>query len=110
MYNNYNTIICSKCETEMDENFIFRNFRCGHIICRNCFIEYLLDRGFMIFFPAKIIDCLILGCNGFIIVGGESLIKFIGETNNEKLIKKYKASIILYEYFMKFFSLVSIAN
>ena len=26
MYDNYNTIICSKCETEMDENLIFRNF------------------------------------------------------------------------------------
>ena len=103
MYDNYNTIICSKCETERDENFIFRTFRCGHRICRNCFIEYLLEGSFMIIIPVKIIDCLILGCNSFIMVSGVELIKFISETNNEKLIKKYKASIILYEYFMKFF-------
>ena len=57
----------------------------------------------MIIFPVKIIDCLILGCNSFIMVSGEELIKFISETNNEKLIKKYKPSIILYEYYKKFF-------
>ena len=47
----------------------------------------------MIIFPVKIIDCLILGCNSFIMVSGEEFIKFISETNNEKLIKNGKYAL-----------------
>ena len=73
---------------------------CRHVICNNCFIENLLERCTMILFPEKIIDCIILGCNGFIILSGDNIAKFITDSNNEKLIKKYKLSILFYDYFL----------
>ena len=96
---NVDVIICSKCEIEIiDNNNNFKTFNCDHRICRNCFIEYLLERDTMILFPDKIIECPILRCKGLIRERGINIIKYIEESNNEKLIKKYKFSILLFQY------------
>jgi hypothetical protein len=93
-------VICSKCDTEInDDNF--RIFRCDHIICNNCLIQYLLANSVMIIFPANIIYCSIIGCNDIRVIDGNDLIEIINDSNNEKLIKKYKKSILLYEYAIK---------
>ena len=98
MYPNNIRRICSKCENEINGNF--KTFRCEHIICDNCFIEYLLNSCTMIIFPIKIVNCIISGCNGIRIFKGQNFIDFIKEANNEELIKKYKISILFYNYFI----------
>ena len=96
MYGNHEAIICSKCENEINGNS--KTFRCEHRICDNCFIEFLLKSYTMIIFPSKIVNCIISGCKGIKIFYGPNFIKFIKETNNEELIKKYKISILFYNY------------
>ena len=59
---NYDIVICSKCENEINENQIFRRFKCGHIYCENCFNECLLENNMRIIFPEKLIACVIIGC------------------------------------------------
>ena len=54
----------------------------------------------MILFPEKIINCIISGCHGFDETRAQTLIDLIIGTKNEKLIKKYKASFLFYEYFI----------
>ena len=100
MMNNDNRIICSKCDTEINDD-TFRTFNCDHIICNNCFIDYLLINDAMIIYPEKVMDCIIIGCKGIKLVYGEPFIKFINGTNNEKLIKKYKKYILFFEYSLK---------
>ena len=102
MEENYDVIICSKCENEINSNF--NTFKCEHIICDNCFIEYLLNSCTMIIYSIKIVNCPIIGCNGITTFYGSSFIQFIKETNNEELIKKYKISILFYNYFLSAFS------
>ena len=82
MYPNNIRRICSKCENEINGNF--KTFRCEHIICDNCFIEYLLKSCTMIIFPVKIINCIITGCNGIRAFHQEDFINFIKETNNNE--------------------------
>ena len=101
MYENHEVIICSKCENEINGNF--KTFRCEHIICDNCFIEYLLNSCTMIIYPDKLVNCIIPGCNDIKIFYGSDFIQFIKETNNEELIKKYKISILFYNYFLSVF-------
>ena len=104
MNDDNDVVICSKCENEINEEQRLRRFRCGHIFCRNCFIESLLQNRTMIIFPDKLKECIILGCNGYLIYRGVSLVQFIEDSNNEKLIKKYKASILFHKYFLYPFS------
>ena len=97
---NNQIVLCSKCDTEInDNNFI--TFRCDHIICNNCYVQYLFANCVMIIFPANIIYCSIIGCNDIRVIKGDQLIEIINNSNNEKLIKKYKKSILLYEYAIK---------
>ena len=100
--------ICSKCENEINGNF--KAFRCEHRICDNCFIEYLLNSCTMIIYPEKIINCIISGCNGFTVFHDEDFIDFIKETNNKELIKKYKISILFYDYFVDAFFFLNMEN
>ena len=97
MNNNNEIVICSKCDTEINNNN-FKRFRCDHVICNNCLIEYLSTRSLMIIFPDNIIDCLIIGCKGFELMYAEQIIELVNESNNEKLVKKFNKSIILYKY------------
>jgi len=108
MNQNHEVIICSKCENEIDGNF--RTFRCEHIICDNCFIEYLLNSCTMIIYPEIIVNCVISGCIGFKDIYGPNFIHFIKETNNEELIKKYKISILFYNYFLNNFFFLNMEN
>ena len=108
MYENHDVIICSKCENEINDNF--QTFRCGHIICNNCFIEYLLESCTMIIYPKKIVNCIISGCKGIKVYYNPNFIDFIIKTNNEKLIKKYKFSILFYNYFLTAFFFKNIKN
>ena len=101
MYENHDVIICSKCENEINGDF--KTFGCEHIICDNCFIEYLLESCTMIIYPSKIVNCIISGCKGIKVYYGPNFIDFIIKTNNEKLIKKYKFSILFYNYFLTAF-------
>ena len=109
MNNNENNPIniCSKCDIEInDDNY--RAFNCGHIICYNCFIDHLLKNDVMILFPSKIINCIIIGCNDIKLISGDWFTKFVNETNNENLIKKYKNSLLFYEYALRpIFSLLA---
>ena len=100
MNDNNEIVICDKCETEINDNR-FRRFRCDHIICNNCLIEYLLGTGVMIICPGNIINCLVEGCKNIGGLPGDRFVKFINDSNNEKLIKKYRVSILFYEYIMK---------
>ena len=96
---NFEILICSKCENEIpDDNF--RSLHCDHIICKDCYIDYLLNSCTMKIYPAKVVNCIISGCNGNNYILGDELIQFINESNNEKLIKKYKKSFALYELFI----------
>ena len=95
--NENNLIICSKCDTEINNNN-FRTFNCDHIICHNCYIDYLLINDTMIIYPEKLINCIIIGCKGIRRVRGEWFIEFVNETNNEKLIKKYKNTFLFFKY------------
>ena len=95
---NFDIIICSKCENEINGNNGSRTFNCEHRICDNCFIEHLLESNIMIFFTEKIIDCPIVGCNGFKLNRGANIIDFILESNNEQLFKRYQFSILLFKY------------
>ena len=52
-----------------------------------------LDKGVL-----WIIDCLIIGCKGFKLMYAEQIIELVNESNNEKLVKKFNKSIILYKY------------
>ena len=99
MMNNDERIICSKCDTEINGNF--RTFDCDHIICNNCFIEYLLINDTMIIYPDKIINCTIIGCKGIWRVSGERFFEFVNQTNNEELIKKYKNSFLFFKYSLR---------
>ena len=96
--NNNEVIICSKCNNEVNGHF--GNFNCSHRICNNCFTEHLLSNCAMIIYPQKIINCIILGCNGIRIIGGSQFIEYINGTNNQKLIKKYKISFLFLLYFL----------
>ena len=96
MNNNNEIIICSKCDREINDNF--KRFRCDHIICNNCFIQYLLESSVIIIFPVNIIRCAIIGCNDIKEMSARQIIEFINESNNEKLIRKYKRSILYSEY------------
>ena len=98
MNNDNELIICSKCENEIGGNDIFRTFECDHIICKNCYKEYLLERSAMILFPIKLLNCIIPGCNGIVLVRYIWFIEFIEGINNERLIKKYRTSILFLEY------------
>ena len=98
MYENHDVIICSKRENEINGNF--KTFSCEHILCDNCFIEYLSKSCTMIIYRQKIVDCIIPGCKGIKIFIGDDFIRFIKETNNEELIKKYNISIFFYNYFL----------
>ena len=70
-------VICSKCDTETNENNTI-SFECDHIICHNCFTSHLLKSDTMIFyFHLKLIECLIKGCNGKKVRSVNWLIKFI---------------------------------
>jgi len=100
MNNDNETAICSKCNAEINNNN-FKRFQCDDIICNNCLIEYLLTRSLMIIFPVNIINCLIIGCRGIRLMTAEQIIEFINESNNEKLIKKYNKSILLFKYLIK---------
>jgi len=91
--------ICSKCDNEIN-NIGFWTFSCDHTICNKCYEEYLLQNRAMILFPEKIINCIISGCHGFINTKALTLMDLINETKNEKLITKYKASFLFYEYFI----------
>ena len=62
-------------------NDSFRTFNCGHSICQNCFIDYLLHSCPMIIYPDKIINCIIPDCNSIQYVDGENVIQFIHGTN-----------------------------
>ena len=91
-------VICSKCDTEINENNTI-SFECDHIICHNCFTSHLLKSDTMIFYyHLKLIECLIKGCKGKKVRSVNWLIKFIKERNNKILIKKYKNSVIFYQY------------
>jgi hypothetical protein len=57
----------------------------------------------MIIYPQKIVNCIISGCNGIKVFNVPSFIKFIKETNNEELIKKYQNPILFYYYFLESF-------
>ena len=94
---NNNLMICSKCENETDNYRDFYN--CHHIICNDCFENYLLENNFLIIFPPKILNCPITDCNNFRLYSSEYLLGFIKETNNENLIKKYRLSFLIYQYF-----------
>ena len=99
MNDNEEIFFCSKCDTETNEdNSEF--FDCDHVICHRCFIDNLIQNSVMIFWPEKIIDCIIVGCKGYYLTSGDRVIKFINESNNQQLIKKYKYSILLYDYFI----------
>ena len=102
MQSDFGLLFCSKCENELND--FFRNFNCGHSICQNCFIDYLLQSCPMLIYPEKIINCIIPGCNGTQFVNGPNFRQFILGTNNVKLIKKYKFSFLFYEYFIETFS------
>ena len=99
MMENNNLEICSKCENEINVNST-KTFNCGHIICKYCFIKYLLESNIMILYPQKIINCIILGCKGIKLIKGNDFIQFINETNNKKLLKKYQNIILFYEYLL----------
>jgi len=94
----YDVVICSKCENEINQNF--KRFDCGHVFCDNCFFEGLLENKMRIIFPEKLLECFIEGCNGYKIFRGDSLISSIKESNNENLIKEYKSLILFYEYLL----------
>ena len=95
-------LFCSKCENEVND--FFRTFNCGHSICQNCFIDYTSQSCTLLIFLEKIINCAIPGCNGTLMIYTNDFIQFIRGTNNEKLIKKYKFSILFLEYFIEIFS------
>ena len=54
----------------------------------------------MILFPEKIIKCIVIGCNKYKIIRGDWFIRFVNETNNQNLIKKYKISFLFLLYFL----------
>ena len=97
MQENFDITICSKCDRQIQHNN-FRTFSCDHIICNNCFIENLLNSRTMVIFPVKLLNCIILGCKGYRLIRSTTLIQFIKDTNNEKLIKKYIPSALFVEY------------
>ena len=89
-------LICSKCENVRNINR--RNFSCGHFICDNCFNENLLESKTMIILPVKLLNCIIPQCSGYKIIYGINLSNYIKESNNERLINKYKYSILFLIY------------
>ena len=97
---NYDIVICSKCENEINQNQILRRFKCGHIYCENCFNECLLENNMRIIFPEKLIACVIIGCKDHTLYSGDRLVSIIQESNNVNLIKKYKATILFYQYLL----------
>jgi hypothetical protein len=101
MNNNNERFICSKCDSEIIDNGI-RGFDCDHLICHNCFINHLLETETMILFPEKIIKCIVIGCNKYKGIRGDWFIRFVNETNNQNLIKKYRNSFLLYEYNLRY--------
>ena len=98
MQEDVNVIICSLCENQIFQNSNFRTFSCEHMICRNCYIEYLLRSRTMLIFPSKLLNCIKPGCKGYRIVYYIKFIDFIEKTENERLIKKYRPSILILEY------------
>ena len=98
MDNERDVIICSKCENQIGNNVNFRIFECEHTICNTCFIQFLSESDTMIIFPVKLINCIILGCKGYLLMRSHTLIDIIEKSNNENLIKKYKKSILFLEY------------
>ena len=64
----------------------------------------------MIIFPVNIINCLIIGCRGIRLMTAEQIIEFINESNNEKLIKKYKLTFVFLEYIIIPFFLQEFGN
>ena len=98
MHDNIDVIICSKCQNEIRNNENFRTFSCDHRICDNCYKSHLLERSTMILFPVKLLNCIILGCNGYQLNSARNFIDYIENTNDEKLIKKYMPSILFLQY------------
>jgi len=95
--NNY-LEICSKCRNETNNYKIF--YKCGHIICNNCLENHLLENNFLLIFSSKTMQCLNPDCNQFNLSFGNYWIRFIKESNNENLIKKYRPQILINEYFI----------
>ena len=96
-YQNNNLRMCSKCGIETDHYEYFNN--CDHIICNDCFENHLLENNFLIIFPPKAINCIIPNCNKVRNYSSEYLFRFINQTNNDNLIKKYKNSFLIFQYF-----------
>ena len=90
--------IPSKCENQIGNNVTFKTFECSHIICSNCFIQFLSESDTMILFPVKLLNCIIPGCKGYLLTRSNWIINFIEKSNNENLIKKYKKSFLFLEY------------
>ena len=99
MHDNLERLLCDKCENEIGNNDISRIFfKCGHRICGNCFKKHLLENNAMVLFPVKLLNCIVSGCKGYRLVRYKNIIDFIQDSNDAKLIKKYKASILFVEY------------
>ena len=99
---------CSKCQNETDNYKIFS--KCDHIICNNCFENNLLENNYLIIFPDKVMECIITDCNQSILFSNNKLIKFIKDSNNENLKKKYKSQILTNEYFISPFYIEEYGN
>ena len=95
---NNNLLICSKCGNETNNYLIF--FRCRHIICNECFGNHLLQNNYLFIFPDKVMKCIISDCINFRLYEINTLIRFIRESNNEDVIKKYRSHFLISEYFI----------
>ena len=77
--------VCSHCENIVNS---FRRFKCGHLICNDCFENYLLENNVLEFKQCSIkIKCMIEECNE---ITNFNWINFLKEINNKKIIKKYQ--------------------
>ena len=98
MQTNLDILICDKCENEIVDDNSFRTFfTCGHWFCNDCLKKPFIENINMIAFPQRL-NCIILGCNGYLLFDYRDIINFIEKSNEDELIKKYKNSIIFREY------------
>ena len=96
MNNGIDSDICAKCEN-VSNNFNTFN-KCRHLICNDCFENYLLEKEpFKLGHTTKI-KCVIENCNQISTFNTDLFVEFIRDLNNVNIDKKYRKKILFYKY------------
>ena len=96
MNNGIESDLCSKCENAITT---FREFNnCRHLICNDCFENYILEKEAFILGHTTKIKCPIENCNQISNFNTDLFIEFIKDIDNENINRKYRKKILFYKY------------